>query len=197
MPKRLRWLALCGIAGVGGFVLAWAATGAARDGYSPIEDAISVLAETGAPGRGWMTAGFVAFGLGVPLYARALRAAVPGLAWVAATITGLATLGVAAAPLGSADGPHGVFAIVGYASLAATPLLAAATFRKSGATRWERWSTACGIGSSILLLASIVGPAHGLAQRLGLGITDAWIVVTAWSMWRRVDDQAFCCQEQV
>ena len=185
LSERLRRLAACGIVGVGGFVIAWIASGAVRDGYSPSHDAISVLAEAGAPRRGWMTAGFVAFGVGVPLYALALRAAVPGRAWVTATITGLATLGVAAAPLGSADTAHGVFAIVGYASLAATPMLAAITFRNAGATTWARWSTACGLASAVFLAASTLGPVHGLTQRLGLGITDTWIVITAWSMWRR------------
>ena len=185
LSSRLRRLAVCGIVGVGGFVLAWIATGAVRDGYSPVHDAISVLAEAGAPRRGWMTAGFVAFGIGVPLYAHALRAAVPGGAWITATITGVATLGVAAAPLGSADAADGVFAIIGYASLAATPLLASATFRASDAPSWARWSIAAGSASAVLLLASTLGPVHGLTQRLGLGITDVWIVVTAWSMWRR------------
>lgn len=132
-----------------------------------------------------MTAGFVAFGVGVPVYAQSLRFAVPGPSWVAATLTGMATLGVAAAPLGRADAAHYVFATIGYVSLAATPLLAARSFRRIGAPAWARWSTACALASGIVLLASTIDRGHGLTQRLGLGITDVWIVVTAWSIWRR------------
>jgi hypothetical membrane protein len=181
---RDRVLAACGIVGVGGFAMAWIGTGWTRDGYSPVSDAISRLAGVDAPGRNWMTAGFVVFGIGVPLYAHALRKAVPGPAWITATLTGLATLGVAATPLGAADAAHYVFAIIGYATLAATPLLTARSFRHIGAMRWAAWSTACGTASAIFLALSALDPAHGLTQRIGLSITDGWIVATAWSMAR-------------
>jgi hypothetical membrane protein len=181
---RDRVLAACGIVGVGGFAMAWIGTGWTRDAYSPVRDAISRLAEVDAPGRNWMTAGFIVFGIGVPLYAQALRKAVPGLAGITATLTGLATLGVAATPLGAADAAHYVFAIIGYATLAATPLLAAASFRRVGAVRWATWSIACGTASAIFLALSALDPAHGLTQRIGLSITDGWIVATAWSMAR-------------
>ena len=184
LSARQRRLAACGILGAGGFVVAWAVCGWAREGYSPINDAISRLAEVGSPRREWMTAGFAAFGIGVPIYARALRIAVPGPAWLAATITGVATLGVGAAPLGRADTAHNVFATVGYVSLAALPLLAAPTFRRAGAAGWARWSAACGLGSAVALMASTLDRRAGLTQRLGLGIIDLWIVGTAWSMWR-------------
>jgi len=163
---------------------AWAVLGSIRPGYSPIDDAISRLAAIGAPHRWWMEAGFVAFGIAIPLYARALRVAVPGWAWVAATVTGLATLGVAAAPLGRADGLHAVFATIGYASLAAAPLLAAPRFRSAGRRRWAVASVAAGAVSALLLAASTVAPHHGFTQRAGLGAVDAWIVATAWVMWR-------------
>ena len=43
----------------------------------------------------------------------------PGRAWIALVVTGLATLGVAAVPLGrGTDGLHGAFASLGYVSLA-------------------------------------------------------------------------------
>ena len=184
LSARQRRLAACGILGAGGFVAAWAVCGWAREDYSPINDAISRLAEVGSPRREWMTAGFAAFGIGVPIYARALRIAVPGPAWVAATVTGVATLGVAAAPLGRADAAHSVFATVGYVSLAALPLLAAPTFRRAGAAGWARWSAACGLGSAVALMASTLDRRAGLTQRLGLGIIDLWIVGTAWSLWR-------------
>lgn len=184
VSNGLRGLALAGIAGIGGFVGTWAVRGAVRDGYSPIDDAISQLAAAGAPSPGWMTAGFLAFGIGVPIYAQALRRAVPGPAWIAATATGVAIIGVAASPLERADTAHYAFAVVGYATLAATPMLAARTFRERGASGWARWSTGCGVASALFLIASTADPAHGLTQRIGLGITDAWIVATAVAIWR-------------
>src|SRR3954462_14459944 len=92
--------ALGGILGPFAFVAAWSIGGLAASHYSAIDDAISRLAEVGAPTRPWMTAGFVGFGIGLPLYAVALRTSLPGPSWMTAAATGLATLGVAAAPLG-------------------------------------------------------------------------------------------------
>lgn len=177
-------LAACGLAGVVGFVAAWAVGGRMVDGYSGIDDAISQLAAIGSPARGVMTAGFVVFGIGVPLFAQALRTELGGAAWIAATVTGLATLGVAATPLGRFDAAHYVFAAIGYASLAATPLLASRTLRDRGSTRAANWSVACGVASALLLAASTLDAAHGLTQRLGLGVTDVWIVVAALAILR-------------
>jgi len=184
LSLRERRLALAGIVGVGGFGTAWAVLGATRTGYSPVEDAISRLAEDGAATQSWMMLGFVTFGIGVPLYALALRRALAGPAWLTAFATGLATLAVAGLPLGVADDAHRVAAGIGYATLAATPLLAARTFHSAGQRRWAAWSVACGVTSALLLAASVGGPVHGLTQRAGLAATDAWIVVTAWTMWR-------------
>lgn len=179
-PSALeRVLAVCGIVGVAGFVAAWAVTGHLVDGYSGVGDAISRLAAVDSPVRGWMTAGFVAFGVGVPLFAQALRTVLGGPAWIAATVTGLATLGVALTPLGRYDTAHFVFATIGYVSLAATPVLASRTLRHRGAVGAARWSVACGLATALLLTASTADTGHGLTQRLGLGITDLWIVVVA------------------
>ncbi len=179
-PSALeRGLALCGIVGVVGFVAAWAVAAQFVEGYSSIDDAISQLAAVDSPVRGWMTAGFVAFGLGVPLFAQALRTTLAGPAWIAATVTGLATLGVACTPLGRYDSAHFVFATIGYVSLAATPLLASRTLRDCGAVGLARWSVACGLATALLLAATMIDAGHGLTQRLGLGITDLWIVAVA------------------
>jgi hypothetical protein len=81
-----------------------------------VHDAISRLAAVHAPTQALMTGGFVAFGVGVPLYGLALRRTIDGPAWIAAVATGLATLGVAATPLDTSSGVdrlHGVFASVG------------------------------------------------------------------------------------
>lgn len=147
-----------------------------------MNDAISRLAAVHAPTQALMTGGFVAFGIGVPLYGLALRRIVPGPAWAAAVTTGLATLGVAAAPLdvsSRVDLVHGAFASVGYASLAALPLLAAGPLEHAGQSGWARTSRVAGVASGIALLATLAGSRHGLFQRVGLTIGDAWIVASA------------------
>jgi len=94
-----------------------------------------LLAATDASTRWWMTAGFVCFGVGVPLFAIALRQLVPGPAWIAAIVSGLATLGVAAFPLHvstAVDRLHGTFASVGYVALALVPFFAARALSMRG-----------------------------------------------------------------
>ena len=171
-----------GLVGPTAFVTAWAVGGTRIDGYSPVNDAISRLAAVHAPTQALMTGGFVVFGVGVPLYGLALRRALPGPAWAAAVTTGLATIGVAAAPLdvsSRVDLVHGAFASVGYASLAVLPLLAAGPLEQAGRRRWATASRVAGIASGVALVATLAGSRHGLFQRLGLTIGDAWIVASA------------------
>ncbi len=176
-----------GIAGPGVFVAAWLVGGAIRRGYSPIDDAISQLAAVGTPGRSLMTAGFVGFGVGVPIYAMALRRSVPGPAWGTAVATGLATLGVAAVPLGASsttDTAHAGLAALAYVALAATPLLAAGPLRASGRRPAAAASVATGVTTALCLAATTLGPAHGLLQRAGLTLGDAWLAASAAWMLR-------------
>jgi hypothetical protein len=163
------------------FVGAWATLGTRFPGYDPTQDAISRLAADGAPDQAWMTAGFVAFGVGVPLFAVALRDALPGPAWRTAMATGLATLGVAALPLDgwAGDTAHGVAAGIGYVTLAATPLLAAGPLARLG----HRWaavaSRVLGVASLACLGATTLDDRAGLFQRLGLTFGDIWLVAAA------------------
>ena len=182
----LRFPALGGVVGPVAFVGAWSLAGLAADHYSAVHDAISKLAQTGAPTRAGMTAGFIVFGIAVPVYSRALRAALGGPAWLTAFATGIATLGVAAVPLGSAtrDPIHGWLAGAGYVTLAMTPLLASLRFARNERRAWAHASRIAGVASGACLLATVAGPAHGLFQRLGLGIGDVWIVATAIEMIR-------------
>jgi hypothetical membrane protein len=182
MGTGARWCALGGIVGPTAFILAWSIGSAAAAHYSAIDDAISHLAEVGAPTRALMTTGFVLFGVGLPIYALALRESVPGRSWSTAAATGLATLGVAAAPLGRSsygDTIHGLFAGAGYITLALTPLLAAGSLRHAGRPAWARASLAVGAGAAISLLATTATDLNGLFQRLGLTAVDVWIVATA------------------
>ncbi len=180
-----RRLALGGVVGPIAFVAAWAIGGFVTDDYSPVEDAISELAAVGASTRLLMTAGFVAYGIGVGLFAVALRHALPGRAWLAAAVSALATLGVAATPLDHSafvDDLHGVFAGTGYVALAALPLLARpylSTPRARGA------SVVAGAVSGVCLALTLTGDAHGLFQRAGLGAGDIWIVATAIALLAR------------
>ena len=177
-----RRCALGGIIGPAAFVSAWAIAGVAAAQYSAVDDAISRLAEVGAQTRPLMTAGFVVFGVGVSVYAIAVRAALPGWSWVTAGGTGLATLGVAAVPLGrssAGDTVHGVFAGAGYVTLALTPLLAAGPLRRAGRERLASLSVAAGSLAGIALLWTTAPDTNGVFQRLGLTIVDLWIVATA------------------
>jgi hypothetical membrane protein len=171
-----------GLVGPSAFVAAWVGAGAATEGYSPVEDAISRLAAQGASTRAVMTGGFVAFGIGVPLYAVTLRRTLPGGAWLAASASGLATLGVALFPLDQSpagDRMHAVFAGAGYAALAVTPVLAARPLWRRGQRGAAVASVLIGAASGFCLGATAVGPAHGLFQRVGLTLVDAWLAATA------------------
>ena len=181
-PERL--LALGGIVGPCAFVVGWIVAGAATEGYSSVDRAISDLAALGAPNRVVMTISFVGFGLGVVGFGFALRGVLEGSAWLAAVVTGLCTFGVAATPLGggSGDGLHGLFAGLGYAALVALPLLASVPFAARGRGRWVNACRLAASVSTLFLIASLFGPAHGLWQRLGLTVGDAWIVVVAAAM---------------
>jgi hypothetical membrane protein len=169
------------VAGPIAFVGSWVIAGAIASSYSPVDDAISDLAAVGASTSVLMTIGFVLFGVGLVAFGLALREVLEGRAWIAAVVTGGATIGVAAMPLGgwSGDAVHGVCAAVGYVAIVALPLLAATALSTIGRRGWARASVVTAAISGVCFAASALGPAHGLWQRLGLTVGDAWIVVTA------------------
>lgn len=174
--------ALAGLVGPLGFITAWLAAGSLTDGYSPVGDAISRLAAVGAPYRTVMAAGFVCFGVAVPIYALVLRRCLGGQTWIAATTSGVATLGIALFPLGSSgavDGIHNGLAALGYLALAATPVLAARALSDDGHRRAARASVAVGVLAGACLAATVAGPAHGLFQRTGLTVVDVWLMASA------------------
>ncbi len=179
----------CGIVGPGAFVTAWVAGGLATPGYTPVEQAISQLAREGAATAAVMTAGFVTFGLLMPVYATALGRALGSPAVRAATtLSGLATLAVAALPLSRAEGRpvdtwHAVAAGTGYVGQALAPLLAT---RVLTSHRDRQVSDAVGSLAGACLVGSIVFPSlTGLLQRTGLTAVDAWFVVAAVRLLRR------------
>lgn len=179
------WLAWGGVVGPAVFVADWAVLGAVRQGYSPVNDAISRLAERGATTRPEMTGGFVVYGAGLIAYGIARRRRQPGKAWALAVATGAATLGVAAFPLGRplSGTVHAVFAVAGYATLAALPIAASGPLVDAAHPQLGRLSVLAGTTAGALLLASALGaPAHGLTQRLGLTVGDAWVALSAAAM---------------
>jgi hypothetical protein len=75
---------------------------------------------------------------------------------------------------------HGAFAGLGYVTLAATPLLAAAPLRRAGAGALSRSGLVAGaISAAALALTATNAVPHGLMQRLGLTASDAWIAASA------------------
>ena len=177
-----RRLAIGGAVGPIGFVSAWAIGGIVTSRrYSPVEDTISQLAAIGAPTRALMTAGMVVFGVAVPTYAVALRDALPGRAWIAAAATGIATLGVAAAPLDHSDVVdtlHLIAAGAGYVTLAAVPLLAHRALRDAGHRKLATFGLAMAAISAVALPTSLVVAQTGLFQRMGLAAGDLFLIAS-------------------
>ena len=187
LGRGMRALAVGGLIGPAAFVGAWWWAGMSASRYSAVQDAISRLAAVGTPTRALMTTGFVLFGLGVGAYALALRAAVDGPAWIAAAGTAGCTLAIALLPLdrsAATDDAHAVFAVTGYVTLVAVPLLAATGLAALGGAPSARVSRLVGLCSAALLAASFVGPRHGLFQRAGLTVTDLWIAASSVTLLR-------------
>ena len=185
-PAARRLALLAGVAGPTAFVAAWVVAGQRTPGYSPVGQAISQLAREAAPTAPLMTAGFVAFGVLVPVYAVALaRSLSPGTA-AAATVSGLATLAVAALPLSRETGQpvdtaHALAAATGYAGQVLAPLLGA---RALGG-RARAASYAVSAAAAGCLVASVLLPdATGLLQRSGLTVVDVWFVAVAVALLR-------------
>lgn len=185
-----RLAAACGVLAPASFVGAWAVGGAVREGYDPVQQAISQLAREGTAGRLGMTAGFVGFGVLLPVFAQQLpRLLGAGSALrVSATVAGVSTLAVAALPLqavegGTDDALHAAAAGVGYVAMALTPALAVAPLWRSGRRTAAAASGAVSVVSAVALIASVTGGPTGLWQRVGLGVVDAWFAsVAVWAL---------------
>ena len=177
-----RELAWGGVIGPTGFVAAWATAGVLAKGYSPVRQSISRLAAVDAPKRRLMTAGFICFGVTVPAYGLALRDALGGRAWLAATVSGVATLGAGAFALDTSsaiDRAHYGLAVVASSSLALTPILAAQSLSARGHDRAAAASRLIGVFSGVCLAAPAFLPPEGLLQRIGLTLAEGWITASA------------------
>lgn len=189
--RATRLAALCGIVGPVAFVGGWLVNGLRTDGYDPLALAISQLARDGAPTQASMTACFVAFGVLMPFWARAVARELeaPALRPVI-TVAAVATLAVAALPLtrepgGTQDLLHAVAAGTGYVAMALTGLVAAPAFRRRGATAAALASTGVGVVAMLALVGTLLVDSSGGLQRLGLTVVDAWhVVVAGWVLGR-------------
>ncbi|MDP9182888.1 MAG: DUF998 domain-containing protein, partial [Actinomycetota bacterium] len=124
------------------------------------------------------------FGVLAPVWGRTLGRSLGSPAVRAGvTLAGVATLGVAGFPLGgpAGDGAHAVAAGLGYAGMAASPLLAASHLPG----KWKAASYAVGAASALMLAGTTLGHADGALQRAGLGVVDAWFVAMAVRELRR------------
>ncbi|GAC1444864.1 MAG: hypothetical protein NVSMB55_22650 [Mycobacteriales bacterium] len=187
-----RWQAACGVLAPASFVGAWAVCGALRDGYDPVQEAISQLARVGTPDRLGMTAGFVGFGALLPVFARSLPSLLgtgPAIR-LTATVAGVSTLLVAALPLqreagGTGDALHAAAAGIGYLAMAASPALAVQSRGGDGRRAGAVASAAVSAVSAGALVASLTTGPTGLWQRVGLGVVDAWFAsVAVWALRR-------------
>lgn len=182
-PRRTRLAWATGIAGPAAFVGAWAVAGSIKAGYSPIGDTISRLAERGAETAPLMSAGFVGFGLLMPIFARELgRSLSSPTVRAAVTASGLATLVVAGVPVTAeggttGDSVHYAAAAVAYTANVVAPFLAG---RQMPSWRQRRISEGIALGIAAALVGSVVfEDVTGLLQRTGLTLFDAWAVAMA------------------
>lgn len=187
-PSDARWwgwvsAATAPVALIGGWTLAAARQPSA---YDPVRDTISSLAAVDATDRWVMTGGLAVLGACHVVTACALTGAGRGgRALLAAG--GVATLGVAALPLGrdSTQGPHGWVAGAAFLALAVWPLAAG---RRGGAADLEPASSwvlrrPAGVVAGAALLglvtwfgAELAGDTDrvGLAERVAAGAQSLW-----------------------
>ncbi len=168
ISRRLR--SLLGPVAAAYFICTWIVAGVIRAGYDPVEDAISRLAEQGAPNRWIVTSGMVVFGVGAIVFAPLLRRP----AAVAIRVAGVASLVVAALPCSEGcprDGTtvdliHAGAAAVFYISFTAAPILQARSLLAFGSST----VAAVTLGLHGLTIA------NGLMQRIGVSTLDMWLI---------------------
>ncbi len=196
-PGRERTIDLVAAAtavGVTFYIASWALAGIWQDGYDPARQAISELFAIGAPlpGRILLVVALVATGIGLVAFGWALDARIRGAraAGIAAAVSGIMTVGVAAFPCTAGcpgagtslnDTGHAITAGIGYTALVLAPLLLAATV-------WSRHRrlalVSLGLGglAAFGLVARTLGLApeySGLQQRIFNTLADVWYVVAA------------------
>jgi Protein of unknown function (DUF998) len=209
-PSRGRAPALAGIAGPVAFTAAWVVGTLRQEGYDIAEEQISGLAAPDARDPWMMTAGFLALGASVTLFASALEEALGGRrrAGPGPLLVRLAGLGAVAAgllhrdrmllhpPDGRLAGAqswmndgHDLASLMVYAVLVATPFVLARRFAEEPA--WRRLvvpTLATGVANLVLLglfTSKVVEPWNGIVQRVAVTVPLAWTVTVAARLARR------------
>lgn len=182
-----------GLVALAMYIGGWAIAGQIRDGYDPVEQAISELFELASPwaSRGLLTAGLALSGVAFLLLAPTLHRALPGRGRLGPALVGLAgvgTLGALAAPCSAGcpgfgtsptDTWHVVTAGIGYGALASAPLAFGWRLRRD-APRLAAWSMTFGAVSVVLFavyVSGVVPAATGLWQRVFNTTADAWYLL--------------------
>jgi hypothetical membrane protein len=168
------------------FIVSWVVAGALRDGYDPVHEAISRLAELGAPNRWIVTTGMATFGIACIFVGRAWKVHA-GLVGVALVAAGIASLFVAAFPCTEGCPGSGSFTDVAHTLSAGTHYIAFAggtlvAARLARSARFRSWSLAAGVAGAgaLIVHATGAGP-NGLFQRIGLTTLDLWLASMAWA----------------
>lgn len=158
---------LLGVAGPIAVITAYAVAGARTPGYDLVTQSLSQLSRLGAQERPLAVAGLLATGgsliAACPAVARRARPALVG--------AGLASLGAAAFPLDgtrAAFRAHAVWVVAGYVALGLAPLL--------HQRRPSSWAVTAVAGLALPL--TLLPPASGAAQRVGLATLLAWVAGT-------------------
>lgn len=176
------------------FALGWATLGASIEGFSSVRSAISQIAAVDSPRRWQMFAVFVTYGLLLLAGARALRGAGAAGSGAAATVNALSVWGVAAFPIHGSergDAVHGLFALMGYVTLALMPALAVRPLKRAGRQRAALISALLAAVMLVAFLGTAGDGRTGLYQRIGTTTGDLWmaaagvLLLTGGSRWRR------------
>jgi len=195
-PKRL---ALAGIVGPAAFALAAVIGGLTKSGYSPVHEYVSALAATGSSVRTLMTIGFFALGIGILVFAVAVRRLRPAAVLLALVLT-VSGVGTLTAGTFSCDPGcptkgditthqqlHNVSSVFTFSSWIIAPFVAARQLRRA---RFARISLVFGVVELAfgLVLGSYAdaspGDPVGLLQRIELVAVGAWFVLFALELRR-------------
>ncbi len=160
------------------------------EGFNGTRDTISALAGYAAVDRGMMTFALLLLGVcHITTASGLIEAAGPGRIMLA--LGGVATIGVAAAPLPSVGGStvHTVFAFTAFTALAVWPLF---SWRRGAQVSWGlRRGPATFVGAMLLLLVAAfaatlwTGDLVGLSERIAAGGQALWPAVVVWLAWTK------------
>jgi hypothetical protein len=133
-----------------------------------------------------MSAGFLAYAVGVGACAGPLGRAFGDKVGIAASANAIASVAVAATPLDSRLGglPHAIAAGATYASLAAIPALAARSPRLRSRRLAAASVAVAALSAASLALSATDADRTGLWQRTGLTLGHVWLAISALAVGR-------------